>query len=274
MNRPAVNSVPTQRGLTSGEARRRLERFGRNAVVPQVRRGGAWPLVRRILTDPMTILLLVAAPTYLALRDYVSAAVVLAALVPVTGVTAVLEARAERALAELNRRAALSARVWRDGELVTIAAAEVVPGDRVALREGDVTAADGRLVEGLQLAIDEAALTGESQPAEKDPRHAPEIFGGTNVVSGWGTYDVMATGVRTRYGQVGQLLGEAREVPTRLQLLVRRLVVGFGAAAGNTFASSPRARLKASSTGPRPQLTCARAPRVRTGPSAMPACAS
>ena len=218
-------------GLTTDEATQRLERFGPNSVVPEARRTGVAALLRRVVTDPMTILLLVAAPTYLALRDYVSAAVVLAALVPVTAVTVILEARAERALAELNRRAALTARVWRDGQLVTLAAASLVPGDRVELREGDVVPADGRLTAALQIAIDEAALTGESQPVAKDPAHAPDVFAGTNIVSGSGSFDVTATGLRTRYGKVGELLGATREVPTRLQRLVRRLVLGLGAAA-------------------------------------------
>ena len=227
----AVEPAPAT-GLTSEEASERLARFGPNSVVPEVKRTGVAALLRRVLTDPMTILLLIAAPTYLALRDYLSAGVVLAALVPVTAVTVVLEARAEHALAELNRRAALTARVWRDGQLITVATVALVPGDRVELREGDVVPADGRLTDALQIAIDEAALTGESQPVAKDPVGAPEVFAGTSVVSGSGTFDVTATGLRTRYGQVGELVGAAREVPTRLQRLVRRLVVGLGIAAG------------------------------------------
>jgi Ca2+-transporting ATPase len=218
-------------GLTTDEATQRLERFGPNSVVPEARRTGFAALLRRVGTDPMTILLLVAAPTYLALRDYVSAAVVLAALVPVTAVTVVLETRAERALAELNRRAALTARVWRDGELLTLAAASLVPGDRVELREGDIVPADGRLTDALQIAIDEAALTGEAQPVAKDPVQAPDVFAGTNVVSGSGSFEVTSTGLRTRYGKVGELLGATREAPTRLQRLVRRLVLGLGVAA-------------------------------------------
>ena len=227
----AVEPAPAT-GLTSEEASERLARFGPNSVVPEVKRTGVAALLRRVLTDPMTILLLIAAPTYLALRDYLSAGVVLAALVPVTAVTVVLEARAEHALSELNRRAALTARVWRDGQLITVATVALVPGDRVELREGDVVPADGRLTDALQIAIDEAALTGESQPVAKDPVGAPEVFAGTSVVSGSGTFDVTATGLRTRYGQVGELVGAAREVPTRLQRLVRRLVVGLGIAAG------------------------------------------
>ena len=224
--------VVSAAGLTSEEASERLARYGPNSVVPEARRTGVAALLRRVLTDPMTILLLVAAPTYLALRDYVSAGVVLAALVPVTAVTVVLEARAERALSELNRRAALTARVWRDGRLVTLATAALVPGDRVELREGDVVPADGRLTDALQIAIDEAALTGESQPVAKDPVGSSEVWAGTSVVSGSGTFDVTATGLRTRYGQVGELLGAARDAPTRLQRLVRRLVVALGVAAG------------------------------------------
>ena len=106
-----------------------------------------------------------------------------------------------------------------------------MPGDRVELREGDVVPADGRLTDALQIAIDEAALTGEAQPVAKDPVHAPDVFAGTSVVSGSGSFDVTSTGLRTRYGKVGELLGATREAPTRLQRLVRRLVLGLGAAA-------------------------------------------
>jgi P-type Ca2+ transporter type 2C len=218
-------------GLTSGEARLRLDEHGPNLLVPGRDRPALFALLARALADPMTLLLLVAAPTYLLLRDYADAAVVLAALVPITGVSLVLERRAERALEQLSALTARTATVWRDGEPVTMPAAELVPGDLVEVREGDVVPADGVLVEGLQVMIDESALTGESQPVAKSGEAQGEVWGGTTVLSGRAVVRLTVTGPATRYGQIGTLVAGIREPRTPLQQAVRRLVVRLSAIA-------------------------------------------
>jgi Ca2+-transporting ATPase len=175
----------------------------------------------------MVMLLLVASATYLLLRDYLDAAVSLAAVVPIALVSLVLELRAERALERLKRLTAPRAVVWRDGRRQVIPAEEVVPGDLLFLQEGDIIPADGLLVAGRQMMVDESALTGESQPVAKAADGGEDeraVFAGTTVLSGRGIATVTATGAATRYGQIGTLVAEIRQPPTPLQRLIRRLI--------------------------------------------------
>ncbi|HVC32094.1 MAG TPA: cation-transporting P-type ATPase [Chloroflexota bacterium] len=217
----------SESGLTSGEAQRRLSEYGANRIVPEKRR---LPLIGWLLhpfTDPMVVLLVVAGIAYLFLRDFVDAVIVLVALVPIALVSTVLEVRAERTLGRLSQLTAPTAVVWRDGRRVTIPTVEIVPGDLVVLQEGDVVAADGLLVEGTQIAVDESPLTGESQPVEKDSSASGarrEVYAGTTILSGRGLLRVTVTGRRTRYGQIGILIARIRQPPTPLQRLISRLV--------------------------------------------------
>ena len=187
--------------------KRLLAEVGPNRLVPGDARPSLAVWLLRALADPMVLLLLVAGATYLALGDRFDAIVVLVALVPIIAVGLLLEARAERALDRLKQLTAPTATVWRDGQPVVVPAEEVVPGDQIAIREGDVVPADGTLQEATQIALDESALTGESLPVAKDPTGMPgerQVFAGTTVVSGRGAFAVTATGPRTRYGQIGQ----------------------------------------------------------------------
>jgi len=222
------------RGLTSDEARALLVEHGSNVPVRSRGRRRGWDWLRRALADPMTLLLLVAAPTYAALGDTVSAVVAFCAIIPLAGAGFVLETRAERALDELATLTAPTARVERDGRLVEIPAADVVPGDLMELREGDIVAADGHIVEVAQLAVDESSLTGESHPVEKaaaGSQLVTQVFMGTTVLSGRALSRVSTTGAATEYGRVGALVAASRPPATPLQRIVRRLVVRLGAIA-------------------------------------------
>ena len=228
-------SMAEPRGLTSDEARRRLAENGPNIAMPRRARSRAWQWGTRALSDPMTLLLLIAAPTYLALGDTVSAAVAFAAILPLAGAGFVLETRAERALAELSRSAAAIARVERDGNVIKIPAEDVVLGDLLELREGDVVAADARVVAVAQLAVDEGPLTGESVAIDKISGGADavsRVFMGTTVLSGRALARVEATGPATEWGRVGALVAAAQPPQTPLQRVVRRLVLRLGAVAG------------------------------------------
>src|SRR5579872_6593290 len=155
------------RGLTSAEAKERLAQYGPNELAPRAVRLGFLTWIKRLLMDPMVVLLLAASGTYWMLGDRPDAIVTLAALVPIFLVTAVLEQRADRALETLRALASPKVRVLRDGTAAVIAANELVPGDIMFVQEGDILAADGDLVTGLNLSVDESALTGESQPVRK-----------------------------------------------------------------------------------------------------------
>jgi len=223
---PADGETLDLPGLTSQEARARLAEHGPNLLVPAGRRSTLLRWILKPLADPMVLLLLVAGGAYLLLRDYVDAIVILVAVVPITLVTLVLEARAERTLEQLRTLTAPAAAVWRDGRRQVIPAGEIVPGDVVFLQEGDVVPADGVLRRGRQLMVDESVLTGESQPVLKDVEESPvvDLYAGTTLLAGRGVAQVTATGVATRYGQIGALLAGIRQPPTPLQRLINRLI--------------------------------------------------
>ena len=222
---PAL-APPGVESLTSAEAARRLEADGPNLLVPPSK-GSRWRRLLGPLADPMVALLLVAAPTYLLIGDTTDAIVVFIALVPIAGVGWVLEARAERTLDQLRRMTEPNASVYRDGKLVGMPTEDIVVGDLVWFHEGDIIPADCELVELTQLAVDESPLTGESLPAGKDPTGTPEeraAWAGTTVLAGRATARVVATGPRTRYGQIGTLVGATRSPATPLQRALGRLV--------------------------------------------------
>lgn len=188
----------------------------------------------RAVSDPMAILLLAASVIYVSLGDLTDSAVTLAALVPITAVSLLLEVRAERALAGLRRLTAPTARARRDGVERKVPVADLVPGDVVLLQEGDVVPADGRLVETRQLAVDESALTGESHPVDKDPEGGKEdrsVFAGTTILSGRGAAVLERTGPSTRFGQIGRLVAAIQQPQTPLQRVIRRLILQLAAVA-------------------------------------------
>ncbi|HZP97530.1 MAG TPA: cation-transporting P-type ATPase [Candidatus Limnocylindria bacterium] len=214
-------------GLTAIEARRRLDVFGPNLLVPEHETTGLWGTLRHIASDPMAILLVVASATYFVLGETRDGIIALVALVPIVGVSLVLELRAEHALASLRRLTAPLARVIRDGREELVPALDLVPGDAIVLREGDVIPADGRLVSGTELVVDESALTGESQTITKTPLDDDEaaLWAGTTVLAGRAVAVIGVTGTKTRYGTIGELVAKIAPSPTPLQLLIRRLFV-------------------------------------------------
>ncbi len=226
-------------GLGRDEARRRLERYGANAVEVRRRRTLLGLLLAQF-REPM-ILILGAAALLALLSGQRHDAVVIAVIVVLNaGLGAVQEYRAERALAALHRLTAPQARVRREGRQVLVPAAEVVPGDILLLEAGDRVAADGRLWEAASLQVDESVLTGESVPVDKttDPLPQPDlppgdrrnmVFQGTAVTRGRGLALVVATGTGTEAGRLAAMLREAGAAATPLQrelsLLGRRLLL-------------------------------------------------
>jgi len=218
-------------GLTGEEAARRLTEFGPNALTPARRLGWLREAVGS-LADPMAVMLLVVGVLYLAVGEVRDGVVLLVALVPVIGVDVFLEARSRGVLRRLAAATAPRVRVLRDGSAVAIDVAAVVPGDLLVLAEGDIIAADGVVQAARNLALDESALTGESEPQTKevgDERGAGRVFAGTHVVAGTGHAEVTATGPRTRFGAIAALVQASTPPPTPIQrrtaALVRTLAI-------------------------------------------------
>ena len=200
----AVKEASLLTGLTSDEARRRLEKFGPNAV-PDT----AMHPLRRALAKfwaPVPWMLEAAIVLEIVLGKYVEAAIIGLLLVFNAVLGFFQEGRAQATLAALKSRLALNASVRRDNVWATVPATGLVPGDVVKLSLGAVVAADVRLTEG-QILLDQSMLTGESVPIEAGPGF--ETYAGALVRRGEAVAEVTATGARTKFGRTAELVRTA-----------------------------------------------------------------
>ncbi|MCK9519803.1 MAG: cation-translocating P-type ATPase [Dehalococcoidia bacterium] len=226
-----------RKGLDAGEAKRRLAVFGPNQLESEPPLP-AWQRLLQQLQDPLIFLLFAAVAVSFAVWLLEGAdglpfdVIVIIFIILANAVLGYLqEARAEHAVAALQRMATPLATVLRDASARSIPSAEVVPGDILLLSEGDAVAADGRLFEAATLRVAEASLTGESEPVLKDAAtlagtatlgdRLNMVFGGTAVVGGRGRAIVIATGMNTEMGRIAGLLGQAADEATPLQREVR-----------------------------------------------------
>jgi Ca2+-transporting ATPase len=212
------------RGLTATEARERLARYGPNALPEKPGPG----LLRRLaeqFKSPLIYVLLFALGLDLVLwlhegaREvpYESLAIALI-LVLNAGLGVYQEGKAEAALARIRSMAAPVASVRRDGALVRVPAADLVPGDIVRIEAGDRVPADGRLAEGQGVMVDQSVLTGESLPVEKDA--GSEVHSGTLATRGAGYIEVTRTGALSSMGRLALMIGgiEASKTPLERRL--------------------------------------------------------
>ncbi len=217
----------TPQGLTSAEAARRLAVGGLNAL--RTRRVSPLAILASQLRNPLLILLLAAATVSGLTGDPTDAAIIAAIVVLSVGLGFINEYRAANAVAALRSAISHTSVVWRDGRQTELATTQLVPGDVVTLRVGDVVPADLRLVEANGLECDEAILTGESLPAAKSPLAQPGASAlelpscalmGTVVHQGGGRGVVIATGTATAFGMISVGLSE-RPAETAFQLGLR-----------------------------------------------------
>jgi P-type Ca2+ transporter type 2C len=217
----------TPSGLSEDEAARRLDKYGYNEL-QAVERASAWQALAAQFKNVL-ILILLAATLVSGLLGHALEAIVIAIIVLFAVLLGfVQEYRAERALEALKQLAAPLAHVIRDGVERSLAAREVVPGDVVALRAGDRVPADIRVSAALNLAIDEAALTGESAPTDKSPAELEDpklgiadrrnmAYAGTVVTYGRGQGISVATGMSTEFGRISRLVQTVEAGRTPLQ---------------------------------------------------------
>jgi H+-transporting ATPase len=206
----------TPSGLTSDEARSRLEKFGPNAV-PDT---SSDPL-RRALTKfwaPVPWMLEAAIVLEVVLGKYVEAAIIGVLLAFNAALGFLQEGRAQATLAALKSRLALNASVRRDNAWATVPAAGLVPGDMVKLSLGAVVAADVRLTDGSVL-LDQSMLTGESVPIEASAGF--ETYAGALVRRGEAVAEVTATGARTKFGRTAELVRTAHVESTQQKAVLR-----------------------------------------------------
>ena len=206
-------------GLTSQEAAERLQQFGPNDPAP-ARRSSALLDLLRLFLNPLVLVLLVAASVSAFLGEAVDAGIIITIVLLSVAVDFAQTYRSNRAVEQLRQRVAPTATVLRDGQWREIHRTDIVPGDIVRLSAGDMVPADAWLLDSHDLYIQQAALTGESLPVEKEAKgtesstkpDAPNmVFLGTSVVSGSATALVVATGARTSFGDIAVRLSSAPE---------------------------------------------------------------
>jgi Ca2+-transporting ATPase len=229
-----ARSGSSPEGLTGAEAARRLAIHGPNAI-PRGSRNGPLKILWRQIQTPLIWVLLGSGALAIALGKETDGAVVLAVVALNALIGFFQEYRANRAIEALAGMLADEAQALRDGRRVSVPSADLVPGDVVLVASGDKVPADLRLLDAKNLRVEEAALTGESVPAEKS---VPAVeadaalgdrsslaFEGTLVTSGAATGVVVATGRDTELGRISTLLGSAAELETPLTRALARVGV-------------------------------------------------
>jgi Ca2+-transporting ATPase len=215
------------RGLTAAEAAQRLAEHGPNEL-QAAHRVSPWALLAEQFKNVLIIILLLATVLSAFLGHGVEAIVIGVIVLFAVLLGFVQEFRAERAIEALRQMAAPTAIVLRDGDEVELPARELVPGDVVMLRAGDKVPADARLAESVNLQIEEAALTGESVPVEKNTAPLAQAepalgdrknmaFAGTAATYGRGRAVVVATGMNTEFGKIARMLQNVETNRTPLQ---------------------------------------------------------
>ncbi|MEM2850917.1 MAG: calcium-transporting P-type ATPase, PMR1-type [Candidatus Bathyarchaeia archaeon] len=219
-------------GLSEEEAKHRLEEFGPNEL-RQEKKLSPLRIFLEQFRKILIIILVVAVFLSFLVGEVIDALVILAIIIAIAILGFVQEYRAERALEALKKMAAPTATVIRNGRGREIPARELVPGDVILLTVGDKVPADSRLIESMNLRIDEAHLTGESVPVEKIIMVMPEdvpvadrknmVFAGTVVTYGHGKAVVVSTGMNTEFGAIARTIQITEKPRTPLEIKVERI---------------------------------------------------
>ncbi|MCI0521960.1 MAG: HAD-IC family P-type ATPase, partial [Chloroflexi bacterium] len=233
-------SVDLSSGLSAAEVSRRLAQHGLNELVERGRKS-PWKILLEQLTGIMVLILIVSAVVSLLLHEYTDAITILVIVVlnAILGFTQ--EYRAEQAMAALKKMATPRVRVRREGHVHEIAAQELAPGDVILLEAGNAIPADCRIIESANLRVQEAVLTGESEPVEKfaHPLEKAELpvadrrnmlYLGTVVTYGRGSALVVATGMQTQLGHIADMIQTVGAEQTPLQRRLEQLGKGLAVA--------------------------------------------
>ena len=226
-------------GLTSQEAAARLEKHGPNRLQEAKKITNLQRFLQQ-LKDPMLLILMAAAAvsavTSILSGEKLTEVIIILAVVLLNAVLGVVqESKAEAAIEALQTMTAATSKVLRDGKIVVLHSADLVPGDVVLLEAGDAVPADGRLLESASLKIEEAALTGESVPVNKTAETISAegdvplgdrknmCYMGSTVVYGRGSAVITATGMDTEMGKIAGVLARTEQEETPLQRKLTQL---------------------------------------------------
>lgn len=242
-----ILNTDQEKGLSAGEVQRRLEQYGPNELVERGVKS-PWKILLEQFKETMVVILIIATLISALLGEVTDAAIILVIVVLNALLGFRQEYQAERSMAALKKLSVPTVRVRRDGHVLEVGARELVPGDIVLLEAGNLVPADCRLLTGVNLRIQEAALTGESEPVSKDAGFVAEeaggqggeipiaerhnmIYMGTIVTYGRGEAVVASTGMETELGNIADLMQSAGQEPTPLQRRLAQLGKGLAIAA-------------------------------------------
>ncbi len=220
-------SVDIRTGLTTAEAKKRLETYGYNEL-EEKKPPTFFERLWESLTEFIVMILIVASVISAVLGDYIEAGAIVAIVILNTAISIIQDSKAEQALAALKKMAAPEAHVIRDGTRVMVPSRELVPGDIVLLEAGTIIPADLRLVQSMNLKAEEASLTGESVPVNKNADHVMSADAGlgdqhnmgfmsTTITYGRGMGVVVTTGMQTTIGHIAELIQSVEDEDTPLQ---------------------------------------------------------
>jgi Ca2+-transporting ATPase len=204
----------SKQGLTSSQVATRATRFGSNSL-PEKHRRTSLGIYLAQFKSPLIYIVLAAGIISFLLQEYNDVYIILAVVLLDSIVGFLQEYKAEKAVAALKSLVKVTAHVIRDGGKIMIDVSEIVPDDLVVLQDGARVPADGTLIEAVQLSVNEAILTGESEPVAKDVDDP--AYMGTTVFSGRGLMKVTAIGKSTELGRIAESLAEVQDEDTPLQ---------------------------------------------------------
>lgn len=203
-----------EKGLTAQQVQEIQAKYGKNVITSE-NKSSLLKIFLEQFPTTINIILMIAAIFFLAIGDTIDGGFILAVILVNACFGFVQEYRAEKSLEKLKQYAAPIARVRRDGKEIEILAEDLVPGDVVVLSEGARVPADGKILNGTMIEIDESILTGESIAVNKNV--SDEVFWGTLVTRGKGYIQVEKIGMQTRFGQIAHTLTSIKDEKTPLQ---------------------------------------------------------
>ncbi len=220
-------------GLYQAEVKQRLEQYGPNELIERGVKN-PWLILWEQISETMVVVLIVAAIISVFLGDFKDAVAIMTIVVLNAALGFHQEFRAEQAMAALKRLAVPTVKVRREGHVREMSARELVPGDIILLETGNLVPADGRLLEEANLRVQEASLTGESEPVEKNAQlvfrgeqplgdRRNMVYMGTMVTYGHGVVVITETGMRTELGQIATMIQTVEREPTPLQQRLAQL---------------------------------------------------
>lgn len=190
-------------GLSSREARRRLEQYGQNVIAKTKHISGIQAYLARF-KNPLVLILLLAAGISFFMGEIASGTIITVIILISTSLDFANTYRSEKAVSDLERSVHTKAMVLRDGKPRQLDVACLVPGDVVAVQAGSIIPADGKVISSNSLLVDESSLTGESYPVAKQP--GDQIYMGSSVASGSGELCLTATGTKTEFAHIATSL--------------------------------------------------------------------